>query len=180
MWICTKCETFNEETSLVCCVCGNRRESTDAKCDTTRLESNFKSSMEDSDLPKVKRPDVARIPKPARETYKIEEGQESPEIPAELMPEKKEETEITISKPKADPANEVADIGTMPEPAPFTDNSENPFGGDWRGETAPVPQGPASPPQVQNTSGSKAPLILGLAALMAAVAGIVVYMVFFN
>lgn len=164
MWICTKCETYNEETSLVCCVCGNRRGAADAKCETTRLESNFKSSMENSDQNTDKKPDPARIPKPARETYKIKEGQESAEIPDELRPEEPPADDIV------DEADDVPDFSIMPELAPFSDNNENPFGGAEKREEPPVPApeapGEAAPVPAQAPSAGGSRKKIGLALLV--------------
>lgn len=188
MWICTKCETFNEETSLVCCVCGNRRGNADAKCDTTRLESNFKSSMDDADTNSSKKHDHVRIPKPDRDTYKIKEGQDSADIPKELRPEKPMDQKAPADTEQAPapvqeekPQTEGGDISIMPEPQPFSDNFENPFGTNWSSD-APPPDAPAEP---QNTAaapeGKKTNLLPFIAiGAVAAVAVIAVILIMLN
>lgn len=181
MWICTKCETFNEETSLVCCVCGNRRENTDAKCDTTVLESNFKSSMQDADPNSSKKHDHVRMTKPDRETYKIKEGQDSADIPKELRkdtPAVSEEAPAPSQPPQPEqlqkPQVQNGDISLMPEPQPFSDNFENPFGAK-----APAAAVPVQPQEAPTAAGKKSsgllPLfIIGAMVAVAAIAAVII------
>ena len=167
MWICTKCETFNEETSLVCCVCGNRRENTDAKCDTTVLESNFKSSMEDADQNSSKKKEYARIKKPDRETYKIKEGQDSADIPKELRPEtppaqEKPPVEEKLPSHEQKPQVQNEDISLMPEPQPFSDKYDNPFGHGKKPEEIPAAPIPVQPQNVPAAAGQSKTNLLPL------------------